>query len=118
VIFPDVNTLKKALADLERSNDELGRTQRLTEELNAFVVHDLKNPGVPEELKERIFDKYARRERDLGRCAADSRRLGLRLCRVMAEAHGGEIWLENVEPNGARFIVKLNSPYGDHHVVP
>lgn len=75
-------------------------------------------PGVPEELRERIFDKYAQLERDLGRRAVDSRGLGLRFCRVVAEAHGGEIWVENVQPNGARFIVKLNTPSGDNHVVP
>lgn len=259
VIFRDVTALKEALADLERSNDELRQAQRMKEELNAFIVHDLKNPistvlgladlmetaeeidpdqvradaaetraaaermhrmvldlldlqlsedgaleierepvpvrslleevaqalrarapgitvgevapgltleidrsltfrlltnlvdncvkygppkgrivlegsaerdgsallsvqdegpGVPEELKERIFDKYAQLERDLGRRAADSRGLGLRFCRVVAEAHGGEIWVENVQPNGARFIVKLNTPSGDNHVVP
>lgn len=259
VIFRDVTALKNALADLERSNDELREAQRMKEELNAFIVHDLKNPlstvlaladlmetaeeidpdqvradaaetraaaermhrmvldlldlqlsedgslemerepvpvrnlleevaqtlrarapgiavgevapgltleidrslafrlltnlvdncvkygppsgsilleasvegdgsavlsvqdegpGVPEELKERIFDKYAQLERDLGRRAADSRGLGLRFCRVVAEAHGGEIWVENVQPNGARFIVKLNTPSGDDHVVP
>lgn len=64
-------------------------------------------PGVPEELRERIFEKYAQLERGADRRSADSRGLGLRFCRVVAEAHGGQIWVEDAEPKGARFCVRL-----------
>lgn len=64
-------------------------------------------PGVPEELRERIFDKYAQLERGADRRSADSRGLGLRFCRVVAETHGGEIWVEDGEPKGARFCVRV-----------
>lgn len=63
-------------------------------------------PGVPEHLRERIFDRYARAERDSFR-SEDSRGLGLRFCKVVADAHGGEIWVEDAEPRGARFCVEL-----------
>lgn len=66
-------------------------------------------PGVPWELRERIFDKYAQAERGLGVRSRESRGLGLRFCKVIVEAHGGTIWVEDAEPTGARFCVELPS---------
>jgi len=64
-------------------------------------------PGVPEDLREIIFMKYSKLERDAGRRASDSRGLGLRFCRVVVDAHGGRIRVEDAEPRGARFVVTL-----------
>lgn len=71
-----------------------------------FTVQD-DGPGVPEHLRERIFEKYAKVERDDGLRSRDSRGLGLRFCKVVADAHGGRIWVEDAEPMGARFLVEL-----------
>lgn len=71
-----------------------------------FTVRD-EGPGVPERLRERIFDKYTRVERQEGFMSKDSRGLGLRFCRVVADAHGGRIWVEDAEPQGARFCLEL-----------
>lgn len=64
-------------------------------------------PGVPEHLRERIFDKYARVERKEGGRSSGSRGLGLRFCGVVAQAHGGRIWVEDAEPEGASFCLEL-----------
>lgn len=64
-------------------------------------------PGVPEDLREKVFEKYARVERVAGSRSAESRGLGLRFCKVVADAHGGRIWVEDREPKGARFCVEL-----------
>jgi signal transduction histidine kinase len=64
-------------------------------------------PGVPQELREAIFEKYAKLERDAGRRRAGSRGLGLRFCKVAVEAHGGRIWVEDNVPRGATFCVEL-----------
>lgn len=66
-------------------------------------------PGVPTELRDEIFDKWARIEREDGERSEGSRGLGLRFCKVVVEAHGGEIWVEDAEPAGARFCVRLPS---------
>jgi len=66
-----------------------------------------RGPGIPEELRERIFDKYARLERTVGRRRQGSLGLGLRFCKVAVEAHGGRIWVEDNDPEGAVFCVEL-----------
>lgn len=64
-------------------------------------------PGVPPELRGRIFEKYAQLERDRTGRAGTSRGLGLWFCHVAVGAHGGRIWVEDAEPVGARFCVHL-----------
>lgn len=66
-------------------------------------------PGIPEELRGAVFERYASVEREGGRRHPDSRGLGLRFCRVAVEAHDGRIWVEDNEPVGARFRVELPS---------
>ena len=74
-----------------------------------FEVWD-EGPGVPPELQEAIFDKYARLERDHRMGPRQSRGLGLRFCRIAVEAQRGRIWVENAEPRGARFCIELPVP--------
>jgi two-component system sensor histidine kinase/response regulator len=71
----------------------------------AISVRDRGN-GVPEDLRERIFEKYARIGREASGRTGDSRGLGLRFCRLAVEAHGGRIWVEDNRP-GAIFRVEL-----------
>ena len=78
----------------------------LSRDRTAIRVSD-EGPGVPAALRERIFDKYAQAERGAGMRSRDSRGLGLRFCRVIVEAHGGRIWVEDAQPRGARFVVEL-----------
>lgn len=61
--------------------------------------------GVPEAFRERVFDKYVRLDSDPASMA--NRGLGLTFCRIAVEAHGGRVWVEPNEPNGAAFIVRI-----------
>jgi signal transduction histidine kinase len=59
-------------------------------------------PGVPEEFRDTIFEKYARLElREAGITA--NRGLGLTLCRLAVENHGGTLWVEDAPGGGALF---------------
>jgi K+-sensing histidine kinase KdpD len=61
-------------------------------------------PGVPEEDKDWIFDKFTR----LGnQGAVKGVGLGLAFCRLAVQAHGGKIWVENQTGGGSRFLFTL-----------
>jgi two-component system OmpR family sensor kinase len=62
-------------------------------------------PGVPEELRERIFDRFVRGEESRNR-ATGGFGIGLSLCRRIVEGRGGTICVAPSE-KGARFEVDL-----------
>jgi signal transduction histidine kinase len=66
-----------------------------------LVVED-DGPGVPPELRERVFERFVRGHGDRG----SSSGLGLSIVRAVAESHGGSVVLEDAGP-GARFVVRL-----------
>lgn len=62
--------------------------------------------GVPEDMRQRIFDPYIRLASGDPISGQSGRGLGLTFCRVAVESQGGTIWVENTSP-GARFCVRL-----------
>lgn len=62
-------------------------------------------PGVPDADKPRVFEKYV--QLDGGRRRRDNRGLGLVFCRLAAAAHGGQVWVEDNEPTGSQFCLRL-----------
>jgi len=60
---------------------------------------------IPEEWKERIFEKFAMMDRDAREGGGSG--LGLAFCRVAVEAHEGRIWAESEEGKGTSFIFTL-----------
>ncbi len=80
-----------------------------------FVVDD-DGPGVPADLRDRVFEKYFRVEHERGERAPQGERargagIGLYLCRQVVEAHTGLVRCEQSPSGGARFVVEL--PGGD-----
>ena len=68
-------------------------------------------PGIPEEHRERIFEKFARLElRKAG--LGGNRGLGLTFCRLAVEAHGGTIWVDAAPGGGALFRTILPAVEG------
>jgi NtrC-family two-component system sensor histidine kinase KinB len=61
-------------------------------------------PGIPDNEKERIFDKYARLD-PTG--SPKGTGIGLTYCRMVVEGHGGRIWVEPAQEMGARFVFTL-----------
>jgi signal transduction histidine kinase len=62
--------------------------------------------GIPEEYRDRIFEKYMRLESSASKARVSSG-LGLSLCKVAIEAHGGKIWVEANHPTGSIFRIQL-----------
>jgi K+-sensing histidine kinase KdpD len=77
------------------------------------VAVEDEGPGIPVELRERVFDKFFRAisERDAGRNQPSGMGMGLSIARGVVEAHGGRIWIESGAGSGARVLFTL--PIGD-----
>ena len=82
------------------------------DEMVQLTVED-EGPGIPVELRERVFDKFFRAMRDgdlTGNKVGTG--MGLAIAKGIVEAHGGRIWIENAEQSkGTRVVVLL--PTGD-----
>jgi two-component system sensor histidine kinase KdpD len=71
-------------------------------------------PGIPFELRERVFDKFFRamRDGDASTSQPSGTGMGLAIAKGIVEAHGGRIRIEDGEGNrGSRVVVTL--PVGD-----
>jgi NtrC-family two-component system sensor histidine kinase KinB len=63
-------------------------------------------PGIPEEYREKIFEKFRRIEEQESRWGRGSG-LGLTFCKLAVEAHGGRIWVESQMGQGSTFTFTL-----------
>ncbi|MDN5896613.1 MAG: HAMP domain-containing histidine kinase, partial [Nocardioides sp.] len=62
--------------------------------------------GVPARDRERIFERFGR---STVRVGDEGFGLGLSIVRAIAEAHGGTVHVEDVDPAGSRFVITLAS---------
>jgi signal transduction histidine kinase len=60
-------------------------------------------PGIPPELRDRIFERFVRADGDRG----GSFGLGLSIVKAVATSHGGSVRLETPAGGGTRFVVEL-----------
>lgn len=65
-------------------------------------------PGVPEQQSRRVFERFVRGDHPSGDRGRGSG-IGLALVAQIARAHGGKAWVENAEPQGARFILSVRA---------
>jgi signal transduction histidine kinase len=79
----------------------------VVEENGTVSVFD-HGPGVAEEERNLIFQRFWRRDRR----KPGSTGLGLSIVQRIAELHLATITVENRRPSGARFSLKFNRSYG------
>ena len=70
------------------------------------VTVEDRGPGVPDEQKELIFNRFWRADRRHSKGAG----IGLALVRRIAQLHGGDVRIEDREGGGARFVLSFVSP--------
>jgi signal transduction histidine kinase len=70
-----------------------------------FRVTD-RGTGVPLEMRDKVFDPFVQLDEGAAPPSRSGRGLGLAFCKLVADAHGGRIWIEDAEP-GATFCVVL-----------
>jgi two-component system, OmpR family, sensor kinase len=64
-----------------------------------------RGPGVPRDMRERVFERFARGDGDAA--PQGSSGLGLAIVRAVTDAHAGRVELSDAEGGGARFVVTL-----------
>ncbi len=98
------NLLDNALRHAPR-----GSTVRLEARLEGgsveIAVSD-EGPGIPAYLRDRILSTHLRRGDEASE-AHSGWGFGLTFCRLAVDAHGGAIWIEDLEPRGTRFRIRL-----------
>jgi len=77
---------------------------RLRPDDGAMLVVEDDGPGIPAELRHRLFERFVRGEGDAGGGGSG---LGLALVRAVAETHGGSVEARERDGGGACFVVRL-----------
>ena len=72
---------------------------------NAVLEVSDRGPGVPVDLRERVFERFARGAGDAAPSGGSG--LGLAIVRAVTTSHGGSVELSDAEGGGARFVVTL-----------
>ena len=71
-------------------------------------------PGIREDMRERVFEKFFRamRDGDIGDRKSAGTGMGLAIAHGIIQAHGGRLWIEDAaDHRGSKFVVAL--PTGD-----
>src|SRR5438552_7350836 len=100
------NLLENAVLHTPPGTPVLARAERDNGVVRVEVVD--RGPGIPAADRERLFHPFER-----GRSRAPGTGLGLTIARGFVEAHGGNLWLEDGQQQGARFVFTLTVGNGD-----
>ncbi len=79
-----------------------------------WIYVDDAGEGVPEEDRDRIFERFNRASAANRRGASTGVGLGLALVAEHVRLHGGRVWVEDAPGSGARFAVELPRVEIDH----
>jgi len=81
-----------------------GELRGLRGEFAQFLLVRIRDsgPGVPDHIKPTLFEKFSTGEYPKGGSG-----LGLAFCKLVVQAHGGDIWVEGSPGEGAEFVFLL-----------
>ncbi len=109
VVLADAEQMQRALKNIlhnaiKFSPSEAQITVTATAGPNEATVAIQDNgPGIPEKDLGRIFERFFQ----VGRVRREGTGLGLAIVRHIVRAHGGRVWAESVEGEGATFYIAL-----------
>jgi two-component system OmpR family sensor kinase len=100
-----LNLIENALIHTPAGTPVVASAERVDGTIRLQVAD--RGPGVPPELRGRIFERFARTLESDGERPEGSSGLGLAIVRAVAEAHGGAVEVSDAEGGGALFTVTL-----------
>ena len=111
-IQADAERLEQVLHNLIENAIKYGRSGgsielaavSLKNEVQVSVKDD--GPGIPEEAKDRIFERFFRVDRARSRDAGGTG-LGLAIVKHIVQSHGGRVWVDSVLEQGSTFHFTL-----------
>jgi two-component system OmpR family sensor kinase len=100
--------LTNLLANASRFAPESSEvTLEIAAEKEKAVVRVIdRGEGIPESLREKVFDRFYRADNSRNRDTGGSG-LGLAIARSIVEAHGGSIYVQETPGGGATFVIEL-----------
>ncbi len=114
LLFIDENLIGRTISNLlnnavEHSPDDKQVTVEIHYDADrketAVSVAD-EGAGIPDQFKKQVFEKFFQIE--AGKMYRKTTTgLGLTFCKLVVEAHGGRLWIEDNEGGGTRFIFTL-----------
>ena len=99
------NLLANASRFAPNSSEVTVEIKDLNDKIRVSVVD--RGEGVPESLREKIFDRFYRIDNSRNRETGGSG-LGLAIAKSIIDAHGGKIWVDQTPGGGATFSFELN----------
>ena len=111
LVLCDVDSVEQAIVNLVNNAIEFtpdkGRVKLSLVKQGSFVqiIVEDNGPGIPIEHRERIFERFY--QVDPVRGPGRGTGLGLSIVREIALSHDGNVWLEEGDSGGARFIFEL-----------
>ncbi|MCR8969919.1 sensor histidine kinase KdpD [Facklamia sp. 7083-14-GEN3] len=106
-----VNLINNAVKYTQNGSSITLSAKKVGDKVYTSLADD--GPGITDHAKNHLFDMFYTN----GLSRSDSRRglgLGLSLCKSIVEAHDGEIWVEDNQPNGTIFTFTL--PLEEVHI--
>jgi signal transduction histidine kinase len=107
------NVMKQLVENAATYTEEGGITIRAYQEGN-FVHIDVADTGcgIPEEMKERVFERFVRGDGDSSNDRSDRGiGLGLAIVKHVIEQHGGRVWVTSTPGEGSTFSFSLRCAY-------
>jgi signal transduction histidine kinase len=101
----------EAMDSVQEGPRELAISTEQSQARSVLVAIRDSGPGVDPENRERVFDAfYTTKSSGVG--------MGLAICRSIIDAHGGRLWVDGNEPQGAVFQFTLPSAGGTYESAP
>lgn len=98
-----INLLENAIKYTpEGGKIQVSILHRTTQKIQVSICDT--GPGIPEEKRDRIFERHFRLQRDEDR---EGYGLGLSLCRQIVRSHYGQIWVDTASAGGSCFHFTL-----------